>query len=70
VPEDELYNSRGERVRTSILKEISRGCRQADRASDNMSIGQLIGYMTYCAKQLSICAEHVEREFESAAKRT
>ena len=68
VPEDELYNSRGERVRTSILKEISRGCRKADRASADMNIGQLIGYMIYCAKQLAIYAEQVERELESKKK--
>lgn len=65
VPTDKLYDARGERVDTSILKEISRGCRKADDAAPHMDIGELIGHLIFCSRELAQYAEAIEEELES-----
>jgi len=62
VPKGELYDRRGERIETSIIKEISRGCAKARESAERMSIGELIGHLVYCAKWLAVYAEPIERE--------
>lgn len=59
LTKDKIDDPGGARVRMSILKEISRGCGKADRAARCMNIGELIGHLIFCSKQLARYAEEI-----------